>query len=165
MLVFDSSGFINAWWIHYPPATFPSVWQLISDAMADGRIVAPRAVYQELRIQDDAVLAWAKVRKDQFAPPSQRVQLLAGLIRARLPNPGVRDVADPFVIAEAETRGFTVVTYEGTNTLTGARSRRWADRMPGICADRRSSRSAWPVPPERCSTGRCEISRTVSYRA
>lgn len=59
----------------------------------------------------------------------------SGAIQARFPDPGVRDVADPFVIAEAQVRGFTVVTYEGTNTITGARTKRWAEKMPGICHD------------------------------
>ena len=35
--------------------------------------------------------------------------------------------------APAKHRGFTVVTYEGTNTLTGGRTKRWAEKMPGIC--------------------------------
>ena len=61
------------------------------------------------------------------------MQAAVGPIQAYLPNPGVRDVADPFVIAEAQVRGFSVVTYEGTNTITGARTKRWAEKMPGIC--------------------------------
>jgi hypothetical protein len=48
-------------------------------------------------------------------------------------NPGFRDRADPFVIAEARVRGFAVVTYEGTNTFTGQRARRWTEKMPGVC--------------------------------
>jgi Domain of unknown function (DUF4411) len=49
-----------------------------------------------------------------------------------LPNPGVRDGADPFVIAEARVRSFVVVTYEG-RSFSGVPTKNWAKRMPGIC--------------------------------
>jgi hypothetical protein len=134
VLVSDTSAFINGWRVHYPPQTFPSVWTLIATAIADGRIVVPHTVYEELSKQDDKVYAWAKQHARTYVVmPSQQVQLLVGVIHAHLPNPGVRDIADPFVIAEAKIRGFTVVTYEGTNTLTGRRTKHWDKRMPGIC--------------------------------
>ena len=133
MLVFDTSAFINGWRVHYPPQTFPSVWTLIATAIADSRIVVPYTVYEELGNQDDDVWAWAKTHARSYVEPSEEVQRLVGAIQALLPNPGVRDIADPFVIAEAKVRGFTVVTYEGTNTMTGRRTRNWDARMPGIC--------------------------------
>jgi hypothetical protein len=136
VLVFDTSAFINGWRYHYPPSTFPSIWELFGYAMADGRIVAPRAVYLELDDKDDEVFKWAKGLKQHFCEPTEAVQRLAGAIEATLPKPGVRDQADPFVIAEAELRGFTVVTYEGTNTITGARTKRWHEKMPGVCHQR-----------------------------
>lgn len=135
MLVFDTSAYINGWRYHYPPITFPSIWELFSDCMADGRIIAPRMVYTELEDKDDEVFAWAKDRASLFVDPSEVVQAVIGPIQARFPDPGVRDVADPFVIAEAQVRGYTVVTYEGTNTITGARTKRWAEKVPGICDD------------------------------
>lgn len=137
MLVFDTSAFINGWRYHYPPETFPSIWQLFDDAMADGRIIAPREVYNELREKDDVVFAWAKERAARFVDPSEAVQRAAGVIDARFPASEVRDRADPWVIAEAQVRSFTVVTYEGTNTITGARTKRWAERRS------RESATAW----------------------
>jgi hypothetical protein len=133
MLVFDTSAFINGWRVHYPPETFPSVWQIIADAIADGRIVAPREVYAELKEKDDEVFAWAKKRRSKFVDPTEEVQREVGPIMAMLPKPGVRDRADPFVIAEAKVRKFTVVTYEGTNTLTGKPTAAADKKMPGIC--------------------------------
>src|SRR6266567_6311910 len=55
-------------------------------------------------------------------------------IYATFPNPGIRDAADPWVIAEAKIRGLAVVTYEG-RTFSGVPTseRRWAKSMPGIC--------------------------------
>jgi hypothetical protein len=133
VLVFDTSAYINGWRIHYRPATFPTVWERIAEAMADGHIIAPREVYNELQSKDDDVAAWAHARVQLFVEPSEAVQRKVGPIQESFKNPGVRDRADPFVIAEAEVRSFTVVTYEGTNAITGARTRRWEEKMPGIC--------------------------------
>jgi Domain of unknown function (DUF4411) len=131
MLVFDTSAYINSWRDHYEPATFPSVWELIAAAINDGRIISPREVFNELVKKDDEVAAWAKEREGLFIEPSAEVQLLAGQIYAQLPNPGIRDAADPFVIAEAQIRAMTVVTYEGRNY--GGPTKNWDKRMPGIC--------------------------------
>jgi hypothetical protein len=133
VLVFDTSAYINGWRIHYRPATFPTVWERIAEAMEDGRIMSPREVYNELQSKDDDVAAWAHDRVALFVDPSEQVQREVGPIQASFPNPGVRDKADPFVIAEAKVRGFTVITYEGTNAITGARTKRWGEKMPGIC--------------------------------
>ncbi len=133
MLVFDTSAFINGWRYHYPPGTFPSVWDLISTAMDDGRIVSPRMVLVELQSKDDDVYAWARQRAARFVDPTPAVQREIGPIQAMLPNPGVRDRADSFVMAEAKVRSFTVVTYEGTNTFTGRPTKRADEKMPGMC--------------------------------
>jgi Domain of unknown function (DUF4411) len=134
MLVFDTSAYLNGWRDHYPPSTFPSVWKLIDDAMADRRIIAPREVYNELIRKDDDMAAWAKIRVELFVEPSIEVQGEAGQILALLPNPGMRDGADPFVVAEAKVRQFTVVTYEG-RSFSGVPTKNWAKRMPGICKE------------------------------
>jgi Domain of unknown function (DUF4411) len=133
--VFDSSAYINGWRDHYPPITFPSVWQLIETAFADGRVLSPREVYNELTRKDDDVAAWAKARIDGFAEPTEEVMRAAGAIfEHELPQSGDRDAADPWVIAEARIRDFTVVTYEG-RTFSGVPTSdaRWASSMPGIC--------------------------------
>lgn len=132
MLVFDTSAYINGRRDHYPVETFPSVWQLVAEAMDDGRVIAPREVLNELKAKDDETCAWAKERAERFVEPSEDVQREAGVILGMLPNPGVRDGADPFVVAEAKVRGFTVVTYEG-RSFSGVQTKNWAKRMPGIC--------------------------------
>jgi hypothetical protein len=86
------------------------VWELIGEAMADDRIITPREVFNELKAKDDETFAWARERAECFVEPSADVQREAGLILGMLPNPGVRDGADPFVVAEAKVRGLTVVT-------------------------------------------------------
>ena len=132
MLVFDTSAYLNGWRDHYPPSTFPSVWRLIDDAMKDQRIITPREVFNELKRKDDDMASWAKAREELFVEPSIQVQGEAGQILAMLPNPGMRDGADPFVVAEAKIRQLTVVTYEG-RSFSGVPTKNWAKRMPGIC--------------------------------
>lgn len=133
MLVFDTSAYMNGRRDHYPPGTFPSVWSLIADAMADGRIVPPREVLRELTKKDDDLAAWAKGLSGLFQDPGEDVQRTAGEIYGMFPGAGRRDGADPFVVAEAKVRGFTVVTYEGRR-FTGIPTARWHRSMPGICA-------------------------------
>lgn len=132
MFVYDTSAFLNGWHDHLPPSTFGSVWEFISSEMAAGRIIAPREVLSELLKKDDEVAAWARARTEVYLEPSEAVQRRAGEIYELLPNPGLRDQADPFVIAEAEIRGLAVVTYEG-RSFSGVPTKRWARQMPGIC--------------------------------
>ncbi|MDQ3933197.1 MAG: DUF4411 family protein [Actinomycetota bacterium] len=132
MLVFDTSAYINGQRDHLPPTTFPSVWSLIADAIEAGRIIVPREVYRELTAQDDDVATWIKEREHAVVEPTEEVQKLAGRFMAEFPQPGVRNQADPFILAEAQVRGFTVVTYEG-RSFSGVPTARWSRSMPGIC--------------------------------
>jgi hypothetical protein len=66
------------------------------------------------------------------AEPSPEVQQDTGVIQGHFPNPGVRNGADPFILAEARGRGFHVVTYAG-QSFSGVPTSRWHRTMPGIC--------------------------------
>lgn len=131
MFCSDTSLYLNGRRYHYPPATFPGVWDRIEEALKDGRIIAPREVFNELTAMDDDVSAWAKPMKAFFVDPSEPVQRRAGVIESMFP-PGIRNSADPWVIAEAEARGLTVVTYEGSS-FGGAPTKRWHRSMTGVC--------------------------------
>ena len=110
MLVFDTSAYINGRRDHLPPATFPSVWARIEEALADHRILLPREVFVELRAKDDETAEW--IKQFRAVDPIREVQVEVGPIYAEFSNgSGRRDGADPFVIAEARHRGLTVVTY------------------------------------------------------
>lgn len=132
MFVFDTSAFINGWRYHYPPATFPGVWELIEAALRDGRVIAPREALNELQAKDDDVYGWAKPMAACFVDPGVDVQREAGAVQAFFPKPGIRDKADAWVIAEAKVRGLTVVTYEG-RTFGGTPTVKASTKMPGIC--------------------------------
>lgn len=132
LLVFDTSAYINGWRNHYPPSTFPSVWELIAKNLGCGIIISSREVYNEIEDKDDDVFEWANQRVNSFVDPTPEVQQQAAELYASFPNPTVRNKADPWVIAEAKARRLTVVTYEG-RTFSGVPTKRWDRSMPGIC--------------------------------
>ena len=133
LFAFDTSAYLNGWRDHYPPGTFPGVWKLIEDSLEDGRVLSPREVYKELVEKDDDVAQWAKQRVERFIYPVPDVQRDAGVIYRSFFSPGgLRNAADPWVVAEAKVKGLTVVTYEG-RTFSGVPTRHWDKSMPGIC--------------------------------
>jgi hypothetical protein len=133
VLVFDTSAYINGRHDHFFPKMFAPVWTLVEEAIDDGRIILPREVYRELRAKDDALAGWIKLRIAAVTEPSEEVQRRAGVFMQHFPKPGVRNGADPFILAEAEIRRFTVTTYEG-RSFSGVPTKNWASSMPGICA-------------------------------
>jgi hypothetical protein len=75
VLVFDTSAYLNGRRDHYPPKTFPSVWDVVGAAMTDGRIIAPREVYRELVAKDDDITEWCKqLPTHVFVDPIEPVQ-------------------------------------------------------------------------------------------
>jgi len=133
VFVFDSSAFINGTRHHYFLDTMRPVWTLVEDAIDHGRVVVPREVYREVVDQDDEISRLLQQHKAAVIEPSRDVQVRAGKLQQEFPKPGLRDRADPFIMAEAEIRGFTVVTYEGI-TFSGAPARGAEKKLPAICA-------------------------------
>jgi Domain of unknown function (DUF4411) len=86
VLVFDTSAYINGRLDHLPPATFPTVWQIVETAIDDGRIILPREVFRELTAQHDDIARWIRTRVAMVVEPSQAVQRDAGRIRAAFPS-------------------------------------------------------------------------------
>lgn len=132
MFVFDSSAFINGSRHHYHLDTMPSVWRLVEDGIDDARVIVPREVYREILDQEDEISDLLKRHESAVVEPSKEVQGRAGQLQGEFPKPGLRDKADPFVMAEAEGRSMAVVTYEGI-TFTGAPARGADKKMPAIC--------------------------------
>lgn len=129
--VFDTSSLIGGWARTYPPDLFPGVWDNMHALAVAGSLLAPEDVLEELRTQDDELLAWVKARFELIVVPTSRALLLEA--RAVLADhPGLtktgtgRGRADPFVIALAALRGCTVVTQEQGGT--GSKP-----RIPYVC--------------------------------
>jgi hypothetical protein len=133
VFVFDTTAYLNGWRDHYPPTTFPGVWNLLEEQAAADIVITVREVYREIIKQDDDVSAWAKATlRALVVEPSPEVQRDAGVIAQMFPKPGVRNGADPFILAEARARGFCVVTYEG-RSYSGAPHKKWWRTMPSVC--------------------------------
>jgi Domain of unknown function (DUF4411) len=110
------------------------VWTLVEAAIDDGRVVVPREVYRELLAQDDEITTLVRRHEHVVAEPTEGVQRRAGVFQQMFPKPGLRDLADPFVMAEAAARGFAVVTYEGI-TFAGERAKKADDKLPALCGN------------------------------
>jgi Domain of unknown function (DUF4411) len=124
VFVFDTIAFINGSRHHYFLDTMPGVWTLVEAAIGDGRIVVPREVYRELLAQADEITILIRRHEEAIAEPTERVQRRAGELQEVFPKPGLRDPADPFIMAEAEARRFTVVTTRASRSSASAPRRR-----------------------------------------
>ena len=132
--VFDTSALIGAWVRSYPPDLFPRLWEQMDLLAADGRLIVPEEVLDELGAQDDALLAWVKARAATVVVPTTRaVMLEARAVLADHPHltkTGTgRGRADPFVIAEASLRALPVVTQEQGGSAN-------KPRIPYVCQQR-----------------------------
>ena len=132
--VFDTSALVGAWVRSYPPDLFPRVWEEMQQLCESGRLLVPEEVLDELRAQDDNLLAWVKARADAMvAPTSRSLMLEARAVLADHPfltktGPG-RGRADPVVVALASLRGLPVVTQEQGGSAA-------KPRIPYVCQQR-----------------------------
>ena len=126
--VLDTSAIIDGH-RHYPSATFPKLWKHISELSNLFRLVCPREVLQELEKRDDDCTAWVRSLPGLVVDATKPVILIVEEITNSYPKwvSQNRNWADPWVIAEAEHRNFTVVTQERNNRPS----------IPRICRERR----------------------------
>ena len=126
--VLDTSAIIDGH-RHYPSATFTKLWKLISELVGLFRLVCPRKVLDELEKRDDKCTAWARSLPGLVVEAAEPVVSIVAEITDSYPKwvSKGRNWADPWVIAEAEHRNFTVVTQERNNRPS----------IPRICRERR----------------------------
>jgi len=132
--VFDTSALVGAWTRYYPPDLFPGVWEHMDELAQAGRLIAPEDVLDELKAQDDDLLAWVKTRTSAIIVPTTRALLLEArdvlADHQELTKTGTgRGRADPFVIALAALRECPVVTQEQGGSAS-------KPRIPYVCAAR-----------------------------
>ena len=117
----------------YPQDVFPGVWDKVSQLADDGVLISVEDIYEELRVQDDEVLQWAKEHSAIFVPLDDRIQLKVREILhshiGLLDHRRRQSSADPFLIALAIVRSCTVVTEEKPS---GAGQR---PKIPNVCRD------------------------------
>jgi hypothetical protein len=132
--VFDTSALIGAWVRMYPPDIIPALWDRIDELGAAGQLTVPEEVLRELEAQEDDLHAWVKSRADFLVSPTDRAVLLEARAvlqdHPELTKTGTgRGLADPFVIAMAHVKAFTVVTEERGGSAA-------KPRIPYVCQQR-----------------------------
>ena len=138
---FDTSVLITAWRRNYPRDVFSTLWENLEEMIEHGEIVAPWEVRVELESKDDEILAWARERDYMFIPVDEDIQvrvatilsLFPGLLDTKLNRSG----ADPFVIALAQARNLTVVTYERKS------NNREKPKIPDVCEGLQDYKVDW----------------------
>ncbi len=100
----------------YPKDVFPGAWELLDQLSDDGVLLSSDEVFEELKVQDDEVLEWAKKNFSIFIPLDEDVQMSASKILTTHANlvdlKRRKSGADPFVIGTAIVKGCAVVTEE-----------------------------------------------------
>lgn len=125
----DTSALIDLKEI-YPPDVFSALWKNIDNLVSRGELIAPREVFNELEQKDDALLMWAKKHRKIFKNlDNEQQQQVRNILRD---FPEFVDVnkttpeADPFIIALAISKGWTVITSEKANPSG-------RPRIPDVC--------------------------------
>jgi len=127
--VIDTSALIDLW-RPYPRDIFKSLWGEVTALIADGELVAPQEVLNELEQQHDDLLKWAKKQKFFKDLDNEQIAFLQEIVR-RFPDivdeKKTKADADPHVIALAKSKGWKVVTQE-KHAKPGARK-----KIPDVC--------------------------------
>lgn len=138
MYCLDTNVLINSWYFWYTPTSHPTFWKGIEELAKQNKLGFPHQVYEELSEQQDELFEWCKSRKEHLIleATDQSEEILVALIN-EFPDM-VGDLgtgssyADLYVIATAESLGWTVVTMEELSN--SPYRRKW--RIPNICRDR-----------------------------
>lgn len=134
----DTSALIDLWRRNYAPDVFPSLWKDIENLISQGWLIAPHEVLVELERyfdKNDELLKWVKKRKQMLKDLDNEQINQMRSISKQFPNFVHKDKtipeADPFVIALAMSKGWTVITSEqpaNLNANPGARP-----KIPDVC--------------------------------
>jgi hypothetical protein len=111
---------------------FVSLWQALEESVEVGVLTSVDEVLKELQKSDGTITQWAKERREMFTRPSLEEQRIVLDIVTRFPDVmkkknllmGIPE-ADPFLIAKASVKGYTVMTME--------RKKPNAAKIPNIC--------------------------------
>ena len=111
----DTNVFIEPWKRYYSPQFTKGYWDLLKQCGTKGIIFATMEVKNEIKKIDDDLLQWVKT-SEMFRKPDESVQTFLRKIMGKYPklvdNVKGRSIADPWVIAHAQSESATVVTTE-----------------------------------------------------
>jgi hypothetical protein len=126
----DTSALLDGWVRNYPPDVFGSVWSGLKNLGNGGRLVASDEVIEELAKKDDGVWKWAKSELTLYTMDAEIQRVVAEILAVHqrlVDERRNRSKCDPFVIALAKMKGFTVVTGEK------ASGNLQKPRIPDVC--------------------------------
>ena len=127
----DTSVLVEGWVRLYPKDVFPSIWGKIEEMVADGRLLSPDEVLNELKKQEDDLHKWAKGQTGLFHPLDIDLQRATQEILTEFPrmveSGKSRHQADVFVVALARITGRTVVTQETPSVNSNK------PKIPNVC--------------------------------
>ena len=115
MYSIDTSAILDGWVRYYPPDVFGTVWAKLKGLGNGGTLFTPDEVIEELKKKEDGAWKWAKTELKVHAMDAEIQGVVAGIlaVHQRLVDERKnRSKGDPFVIALAKMKGFTVVTGE-----------------------------------------------------
>lgn len=115
MYSIDTSALLDGWVRNYPPDVFGSVWSGLKGLGNGGKLVAYDEVIEELAKKQDEVWKWAKAELTLHAMDEEIQRVVAEILAVHqrlVDERRNRSKCDPFVIALAKMKGFTVVTGE-----------------------------------------------------
>lgn len=120
----DANVFIQAKNLHYGFDFCPAFWEWILAANADGRVFSIERVADELSAGEDDLAAWADAHAELFLPLDATVlpsltEVARWASSADYEPAAVNtflQVADYYLVAQAQASGFIVVTHEKAAT-------------------------------------------------
>ena len=132
MYCIDTSALLDGWVRHYPPETFPTLWQeRIETLFVNGKLISSKSVFHEIEDREDRIIEWAKNHAAMFVEDDEAIQEQVKYLLEKWPHEvdftRFFTGADPFVVAHAQQNGFKVVTGE-RQVRSGN-----APRIPDVC--------------------------------
>ena len=124
----DSSSFITPFRLYYAVDLIPSYWDRLAKCLGTGRIILLDMVKAELEKGDDELTDWIHNNEnmftvcslissdiiDQYQKVLQHIQTCGYYRESALDAWAQDDSADPWLVAAAAARGFTIITNEAS---------------------------------------------------
>jgi predicted nucleic acid-binding protein len=124
----DANVLIQAWQKYYSRDLCPDYWDNLNQLGEEGRIIVPKAVYDEIIRTEDDLSSWLKDSKIPISPITESTtKELQNIFNSNpkhkhlVDNIKARSLADPWIIAHAIDENLTVVTKEEKVTQLNSR--------------------------------------------
>lgn len=127
--VIDTSALIDSWRVNHPSDVFPTLWNMNLESIYRERLlIAPQEVLNELKGRDDDLWKWARNHRSMFIKldEEQMGLILLSEHQELIDEKKTTPDADPFVIALAVSKRWTVISSEHSNPGGNP-------RIPDVC--------------------------------